>query len=221
MNNNIETDRTTIFLVRHGETAWNLQRRFQGQADIPLNATGVAQAQALALWLQSQSHPFTALYSSDLLRCVQTAEPIEKVMGLKATLSPELREIHCGEWEGYTSSAINAQFPGALDRWRRGVDKETIPGGESVKELVDRASCFYEQTIVNHLGESIIIVAHGGTISALMIAIEGLDIRAAWNDRDRRIDNTGVVALTLDHFSGDHNVLCFNSTEHLGEIEYS
>lgn len=206
---------TLVYLIRHGETDWNVEGRFQGHSDTPLNDIGRKQAGAVARWLAHQPVTFNALYTSDLVRCVDTAQMIADELRLPMIAAPALRELHCGEWEGYTSPAIDAHYPGQLTRWRQEVDTFPIPGGESVTDVMRRVSVFYERTVVKHLGEAIIMVSHGGALSALLIAIDNVDMVQAWNDRDRRINNTGVTILKLDHMSGEHITEAFNLMQHL------
>lgn len=95
-------------LVRHGQTDWNLEGRYQGQSDVPLNQTGRAEAQSLAGRLKGKS--FAAIHTSDLQRARETAEIIAEVLTLPVTLEPLLREINQGEWEGQFVEAIKARF---------------------------------------------------------------------------------------------------------------
>jgi len=218
LQNHNHKKHTHIYLIRHGETDWNVAKRFQGQSDVPLNNNGLHQAHAVTAWLTRQDMAFNAIYSSDLMRCTQTADPIGKALKLDIFTDARLREIHCGEWEGSTAHTIDSKTPGILTRWRQEADTFRMPGGENVSDVVVRVSAFYEETIVKHLGENIIIIAHGGSIAALLIAIEGLNIVQAWNDSSRRIHNTGVSILSLDHLTGTHDVLQFNLLEHLIQV---
>ena len=104
-----------ICLIRHGETAWNAELRIQGHRDLPLNGSGLAQAEALAGRLAGQR--FDALYSSDLLRARQTAQPLADVLGLPVRLEPELRERHFGCCEGKTREEILAYMEGKIAKW--------------------------------------------------------------------------------------------------------
>ena len=105
---------TTILLVRHGETDWNLERRWQGHIDRPLNDVGRAQARALADRLDSE--PFAAVYSSDLARARETAEIVAAAHGLPVHLDPRLREADVGEWSGLTADEIERRYPEGCGR---------------------------------------------------------------------------------------------------------
>lgn len=110
---------TTIVLVRHGETDWNLERRWQGHSDRPLNETGRAQARELAEALADE--PFDAVYSSDLMRAHETARIVAERMGLDVTAVPDLRETRFGSWEGLSDEEVAHRFPGL----NRPTDAET------------------------------------------------------------------------------------------------
>jgi probable phosphoglycerate mutase len=103
-------DRTTVYLIRHGETEWNIQRRWQGQADIPLNKSGVQQAQLLAEWIQTQDVAFNAIYSSDLKRSFMTAQAIADRLQLETSSSQAWREIHVGEATRSSSGQLSRVF---------------------------------------------------------------------------------------------------------------
>src|SRR5690348_7568220 len=117
-----------LYLIRHGETHSNRERRFQGQLDVPLSPTGQAQAHALGRWLARRPVRFGALYSSDLQRAAQTAETVGGHLALTPTLALALREIDCGEWQGLTGAEIEARFPGGLQTWHDEVDTFCLPG---------------------------------------------------------------------------------------------
>ncbi|MHB0939990.1 MAG: histidine phosphatase family protein, partial [Armatimonadota bacterium] len=118
-----------LYLIRHGQTDWNLAQRFQGQSDIPLNEIGRRQANALADRLSSQ--PFEVAYSSDLQRALETAKVIAgDRLEIKTDL--RLREMDFGDWEGATYNKIKEECPGALTTWEDDVYKNAPPNGETL-----------------------------------------------------------------------------------------
>src|SRR5512142_1067190 len=129
---------TSLWLVRHGQTDWNLEGRYQGQSDVPLNATGLSQAAVFAASLDGQR--FDALYSSDLARAYQTAEVIANKVGLPVQTDPRLREINQGEWQGRTLTEIKSIYIESAQAKRVTIDPVTAraPGGESVCEVSQR-----------------------------------------------------------------------------------
>lgn len=162
-----------ILLLRHGETDWNKEGRLQGQLDPPLNDTGLQQAAALATHFSSPSAPrLDAIYSSDLMRCKQTAEAIGVPLSLPVHLSPQLRERHLGALQGHTIKEAAVQQPLALE-CLGGSTSRKIPGkngsdvqGESVDELCSRVSAEIEHIAAKHPGQRVLLVAHGGVIAA-------------------------------------------------------
>ena len=129
--------KTLVYLVRHGETSWNAEHRFQGHLDVELSRKGVAQAEALANWIAEQPVHFAALFSSDLMRAVQTAQIIGRRVRLVPQLYRGLREVHGGEWQGLVRTEIEARFPGKLDIWDAQLDSFTVPGGGSLPDVQD------------------------------------------------------------------------------------
>jgi probable phosphoglycerate mutase len=149
---------TTILLVRHGETDWNLERRVQGHTDRPLNETGRAQALALADLLADEA--LDAVYSSDLARARDTAAAIAARHGLDVIESRELREKDFGSWEGLTDTEIRARFPDA----HRGAWGD----GESGTELADRVVTALRNIAAAHRGGRVVVVTHGGPMRAAL-----------------------------------------------------
>jgi broad specificity phosphatase PhoE len=127
-----------LVLWRHGQTDWNVTSRFQGQADIPLNPTGRAQARAAAPLLAALEP--SALWASDLERTRDTAAALTEVTGLTAQLDPRLREIHVGSWQGLHGAQIGESDPAAYAALRRGEDVRRSPTGETVSETGERVA---------------------------------------------------------------------------------
>ncbi len=174
---------TTIVLIRHGETAWNAQRRLQGHIDIGLNAEGERQADALALSLAGEA--LHAIYASDLSRASQTAAAVGNLHGLPVQCEPGLRERCYGIFEGLLYSDIEASYPGEFAAWQsRDVDA-VMPAGERVAESFRQ---FYARTMdaihrvaQQHAGQHIAIVAHGGVLECAYRAALGLPLSSPRN----------------------------------------
>ena len=154
---------TELLIVRHGETDWNAERRFQGHADRSLNDTGRAQAVALADELADVQAE--AIYSSDLARARETAQILGARLGVPVTELRELREIDVGDWQGLTRAEIKKRFPEALKAWRRG--ETGWNGGETYDELAARVVPALERIAREHPHGRVLVVGHGGTIRAL------------------------------------------------------
>ena len=153
--------RTTLLLVRHGETDWNAVGRWQGHADPPLNAVGRAQAAALADELAGGA--FDALYASDLRRAVETAAILGLRLGLETLERADLREIDVGSWSGLTRAEVAARFPEGFARWQAG---EIGHDGETREQLATRVVGALLDVASAHPGGTVLVVTHGGAIRA-------------------------------------------------------
>lgn len=158
---------TRFYLIRHGETEWNVTGRWQGHTDIPLNRAGREQAMLLAERLYDEGIHFTALYSSDLQRAWETARIVGKAVGLEPTAVVELREIDMGVWSGLTRAEIARLDPATLERLDMGED---LPrgGAERLTDLYERASAALEAIAEEHPEGDVLIATHGGTVRALI-----------------------------------------------------
>jgi broad specificity phosphatase PhoE len=159
---------TTIVLVRHGETDWNRERRFQGHADTPLNDAGRRQARELAEALGSER--LSAVYTSPLRRASETARIVAGELGLEARELEALREIDVGDWQGMTVDEVRARFPERADvAWRSG-----WPNGETNEELAARVVPALFDLGRRHAGNRVLGVTHAGPIRAALAAAAGL-----------------------------------------------
>jgi broad specificity phosphatase PhoE len=161
---------TTLLLVRHGETDWNRDARWQGHSDTPLNELGRGQARELAESLDGVD----AIYSSDLARARETAEILGERLGVEVRLDERLRERSFGAWEGLTMDEIERRFREAHDRWRSG-EGFGAEDAESFKEFAARVLSFIEDVLGGHPEETVLVVAHGGSIRVMHALASGLD----------------------------------------------
>lgn len=168
-----------IIMVRHGQTDWNLEKRYQGHQDIPLNETGREQACNLALMLQQE--PIEAVYSSDLSRARETAEIIAAPLSLSVDLDTRLREMSFGIWEGQTFTEIYRDYPHEFEEWFRHTSDFIVPGGESVNQVLERFQAFLADIASRHTG-TVILLTHGGVIRSFLFNIRGQDPRELWKD---------------------------------------
>ena len=168
---------TRIIAVRHGETAWNLDARIQGQLDIGLNATGRWQARRVGEALASE--PISAVYSSDLGRAHQTAQSIARVTGIPVVAEEGLRERSFGLFEGKTFEEIHETWPDHAQNWRKRIPEWAPPdGGESLLQLRERVTRTMQSLAARHPGEQIVVVAHGGVLDALYRVATGQDVNS-------------------------------------------
>jgi glucosyl-3-phosphoglycerate phosphatase len=160
-----------LLLVRHGETAWNAENRFQGWADIPLNATGEAQAKRAAVALRAllpPGEPVHLVATSDLARARQTAEILrEQVCLEELRVEAGLRERNVGDWSGLTGEEIEARWPGLLARWRKG-EMDAVPNGETTASLLERSLRCLSALFTGAPGAGMMVaVSHGGVLRTL------------------------------------------------------
>ncbi|WP_129840437.1 histidine phosphatase family protein [Streptomyces sp. RFCAC02] len=161
-----------IVLWRHGQTAWNLADRFQGQLDIDLTDTGRAQARRAAAKLADL--PPDAIICSDLRRTRDTAAELASVTGLDVTYDDALRETYAGDWQGLTHTEIRERFGDQYEAWRRG-EPVRRGGGELETEVADRAAPVVERTVEKlPPGGVLVVVSHGGAIRTTIGRLLGL-----------------------------------------------
>lgn len=185
---------TRFCFVRHGETDWNVQRRLQGHIDTPLNQTGQAQAEATAKGLQG--HVFDALYSSDLIRTLQTARYAAQLLDLPIHLRSDLRERHYGAFQGLTYTEAEHHFPADYARFKgREPAYEIIDEGESLLQHRARVQACLETIASKHAGQSVLIVTHGGVLDIVYRMATGLDLSAP---RDFGIPNAALNWISFD-----------------------
>jgi len=157
---------TRLWLVRHGETDWNTAGRYQGQADIPLNATGLAQARGLLPTFAGL--PIAAVYSSDLQRAAATAGILAESLGLPVITHPALREASLGRWEGMLHTDIQVQYAQDYQARRNDPVNARPPGGESLGEVAARAFVAVDDLARQHPGAHLILVSHALLLAALI-----------------------------------------------------
>ncbi|MCB6184062.1 histidine phosphatase family protein [Leeia sp. TBRC 13508] len=153
---------THLCLIRHGETPWNVERRLQGHLDIPLNETGLSQAEQVAEHLPDL--PYTALYASDLTRTRQTAAPLAKKTGLLPIVTSRLRERHYGILQGLNPEEMLSQYPEETAHYDARTPSFDAVNGESLQSLHDRITVLMDRLAKQHRGEYIILVTHGGVL---------------------------------------------------------
>jgi broad specificity phosphatase PhoE len=157
-----------LVILRHGRTAWNAERRYQGQEDPPLDAVGQAQALEAAALIAAMNPDLLA--SSDLLRAKQTAEKIAALTGQQLIYDQRLRERHLGHWQGLTRDQVQARYPEEYADWLAGRDV-TRRGGESRQEVATRAVKALDELPQVELT---VLISHGATSMCLAAALLGL-----------------------------------------------
>lgn len=182
-----------LCLIRHGETAWNAEGRVQGQLDVPLNSVGLAQAGCVAKALAGER--FDAIYSSDLARVTQTAEPLARRLQLPLRLDPRLRERHYGFFQTLTYAEVKAQHPEEYARFRAREPEYAFRTGESLQAFYDRSIACLAEIASRHPGESILVFTHGGVLEMAYRFAHRLDLRSP---RDFGIPNAALNRLAIE-----------------------
>jgi probable phosphoglycerate mutase len=184
---------TRLCIVRHGETDWNLERRIQGQRDIPLNQTG--RAQALAVAYTAAHHRFDAIYSSDLTRAMDTARAIAEREGLEVRPLSGLRERHYGIFQGITATEGAELHPHAYARYSARDPDYDFESGESLHGFVARALAAVDWLVRHHSGQTLCAVSHGGVLDVLYRRVTG---RPLQTPRDFTIPNCALNWFRID-----------------------
>lgn len=205
---------TEFWVVRHGESTWNADGRYQGQTDVPLSHIGILQATTLAERLTG-TH-FDAVYSSDLARASQTAETVAERLAGRPTVQPEpgLREIDVGELGGLVVADIEVRHPGYLAALRADPWTTRRPGGESMQDLFARCAVAFDRLRARHAGGRVLVFTHGGVVRvAVGLALGGVP-NHAWARLS--VTNTSITRVLLGENSG--TLLGFNDDAHLEDL---
>lgn len=170
---------TTIHLVRHGETEWNLERRVQGQTESYLSARGREQARHIGE--QLQAFPFEQAYSSSSIRAVDTARLILEYNPVPLSTRDDLREIHLGCWEGRLHDELKEEFPEEHESYWEDPSRFYLEGAETFHQLQERAVSAIEDIAEKHAGQSVLVVSHGLFIKTVLSYYEGRHLRDLWH----------------------------------------
>ncbi len=204
---------TQIILVRHGQTEWNRVERFRGRADVPLNETGLAQAEATGRRVAAAWKP-TAVYSSPLSRAVKTAEAIAKHFGLPVQVHPGLADIDYGAWQGLSPEEARARWPEMVDAWYNKPHLARIPNGETLDDLRRRAMETVNEVAARHPGETIALVGHTVINRIILLGVLGLG-----NDRFWRIKQDTCAINLFEVEDGEYTLVSLNDTCHLEGVK--
>jgi broad specificity phosphatase PhoE len=199
---------TQVYLVRHGQTAWNAELIFRGRRDIELNERGRKEASAIADALRHKN--LDAIYTSPLTRAVETARPLAALLHREITPIQDLTDISYGDWEGIAYREIKTRYPDILATWEQEPELVRFPHGETLDEVRERSYGVLREVVEKHANESILIVSHRVVNKVLLCAVLGLSTAHFWNIKQ----DTGCINLL--ECSNQLFVLCqLNDTCHL------
>ena len=200
---------TRLILIRHGETRWTREKRYQGSTDIFLTPKGKRQARAAAKRLLARG--VDILYTSSLTRARETGAAIARVIRKKPQAAPRLNEINFGTWEGKTAAELLKTKDKAFRRWERG-EWVTPPGGESKAAFRNRIAGFLREVLKRHQGKTMALVSHGGPIKMMIYHLLKLSSLSLWAFR---VDPASIsVVEVAPRFA---QLVSLNDTSHLGK----
>lgn len=203
---------TQVYLVRHGETDYNVAHRFIGSTDMPLNARGQEQAKCL-IEPMSKIH-LDRIYASPLKRTMMTADCIRANRDIQIIPVDGIKEIHCGQWEGLNSTEIEARWPGQIKLWQFDPGKLQMEDGETLKQVQDRAVKDFVKIIEKEMGHSIGVASHMLTIQLIMAHFLDIDVNDVW--RMVQLENTSITTMRF-YDDGTFEVLKWGEEGHLRE----
>lgn len=198
-----------LYFMRHGETVWNTERRYQGMTDIELSQEGLRQAECAAK--RFKNIKIDKIYASPLKRAMKTAEKIAAEKGLEIISEDDFREIHFGEWEGKTVPELTEKYGESYTNFIREPHKYGFPGEGSVENVINRIKPGIDRLIAEEKG-NVLIVSHGGIIRLMIMYIMGLD--SSWFTK-MWINNTGVSIVEIKN--DRRLLLTLNDSAHLAE----
>ena len=200
---------TRFILVRHGQTEWNRVERFRGRADVPLNNTGLAQAEATGRRIAAAWRP-AAVYSSPLSRATQTAAAVARHFDQEVQALSDLVDIDYGRWQGLTPLEAHEQWPEMVDAWYAAPHTAQIPGGESLPEVRARVLSAVRELAARHQGQTVVLVGHTVVNRAILLAILGLG-----SDRFWRLRQEPCAINVFEAGNSDFTLVTLNDTCHL------
>ena len=203
---------TSIYLVRHGQTAWNREEIFRGRTDVPLDETGLKQAELAGEYLKEVE--IDAIYSSPLSRALETAEKIARFHNLKVQPFEGIVDMSFGNWEGHAHQEIKKNDSETYRRWREEPHLVRLPGGESLDDVRVRSMAALEEVTRKHPGKALVLVSHRVVNKVLICGILGLDNSHFWQIRQ---DPTAINL--IQYRNGKYILSLMNETCHLKPLK--
>jgi len=170
-----------LFLTRHGQTDWNTAGRYQGQSDTLLNETGLRQAEQIAKRLAKET--IHAIYTSDLSRAANTAQTIADFHSLEIKKDSRWRELSFGDWEGMTYKEMSVHSPELFEAWMKDPRTISTPNGETLAQLAVRVKAAFDEIKDEHADQTVLVVAHSGSLQSLLAVTLGVDLNRYWQFR--------------------------------------
>jgi broad specificity phosphatase PhoE len=203
---------TSIYLVRHGQTAWNKEEIFRGRTDVPLDETGLKQAELAAEYFKGME--IHAIYSSPLARALQTAHKIAEFHSLKVQPLEGIIDLSFGNWEGHPHHEIKTIDSERYRQWREEPHRVRLPGGESLEEVRVRSMAALEEVIQSNPGKTLVLVSHRVINKVLICGILGIDNSHFW-----QIGQDTTAINLIQYRNGKYILSILNETCHLKRLK--
>lgn len=200
-----------IILIRHGETTWNIEGRYQGQEDTPLSPRGIAQGKRAAEALKDI--PIDVCIASPLSRARDTCRFAADFHGLPVLTDERLTEISHGAWEGVLAEEIAARYPKEFRLWHTRPNLVQMPGGENLEDVRRRARAAFDDIAAKYDGKTVLAAAHDAVNKVILCDILGLSMAHFWQIKQ---DNACINVIEYD--KGAWRLVLMNSTVHLGYL---
>jgi broad specificity phosphatase PhoE len=197
-----------VYVVRHGQTAWNLEEVFRGRMDIPLDETGKKEVHLAGEAIKDQT--LHAIYSSPLSRSMETAENIAKFQNVKVTPLDAIIDISYGDWEGVGLEEVQKKYPDLYDLWLKAPHKVTFPNGESLEAVRVRTMDAINHLLEKHPNQNIALVAHRVPNKVICCSLIGIDISNFW-----RIQQDTASTNLFIYKDGQWTISYLNDTSYL------
>jgi len=203
---------TTIYLVRHGQTAWNKEEIFRGRADVPLSLIGLQEAESVGEYLKGMD--IHVIYSSPLSRAKETARRIAQIFNLKVQLLVGIIDMSFGKWEGRPLKEVQIHDRELYRQWREDPHLVKLPGGESLDEVRVRAMAALGDVVQSHHGKNIVLVSHRVVNKVIICGVLGIDNSHFW-----QIGQDIAAINLIEHKEGKYVLSLLNETCHLKSLK--
>ncbi len=203
---------TSVYLVRHGQTAWNKEEIFRGRTDVPLDETGQKQAALAGQYFREME--IHAIYSSPLARARETAQAIARILNLKVEPLEAMIDMSFGKWEGHAHQEIRKIDSETYRQWVESPHLAKLPGGESLDDVSTRSMAALEELVRNHVGKNLVLVSHRVICKVLICGILGLDNSHFW-----QISQDATAINLIQYRNGKYILSLMNETCHLKPLK--
>ena len=201
---------TRLVIIRHGESVYNIERRYTGQTDVALTEKGVLQAEITGKYIL-ENYKIDEIYSSDLIRAVNTAKPIADPLGLEIKTDARLREIYAGKWQGYYFSEVAEIFKEEYEYYKAHKTTARTPGGEGMQDVMKRMHEAVLEIAEANDGKTVLISTHNGPLMTLEVLVYGIPLNEIYS-----VANNSITE--LEYENGSFKAVKFGYNEHLKEL---